>query len=48
MNNDSIREFCNWLQSNGATFPKILWPAMNSDGINGGIAVEDIEVSGLT
>ena len=44
MSSENIDAFCKWLEDNGAKFPKIKWPAINSDGINGGIAVENIEV----
>ena len=39
-----VSEFCDWLKVNGASFPKIDWPAINQDGIMGGIAKEDIQV----
>ena len=39
-----VEEFVNWLKKNGALFPKIDRPAINSDGIMGGIANADIHV----
>lgn len=42
---EAVRQFCEWLQRNGASFPKIQWPSLiNEDGVRGGIAVETIEV----
>ena len=37
-------QFVAWLKSHGASFPKIIWPALNDAGIKGGIASETIEV----
>ena len=38
-------KFCEWLDVNGSTHPKIAWPrAIDEDGCRGGIATETIEV----
>ncbi len=43
---DSVKVFCDWLLENGASFPKISWPAViNEDGVRGAIAIDTIEVS---
>ena len=43
LQNDIDIQFIDWLKSHGATFPKLIWPALNEAGVKGGIARETIE-----
>lgn len=45
LKNDIDLEFIEWLKRHGATFPKLIWPALNEAGVKGGIARETIEVT---
>ncbi|KAF4043357.1 SET domain-containing protein [Phytophthora infestans] len=38
---DELR-FLQWLQDNGATFPKLQWPVATPNGLRGAVATEDI------